>query len=443
MSIKIFISDLVEDEQNSEYELFLKKIKALYDVIENTEPFNIFKLVKATEYMENKVDQRLIGINESEIFILVLSKTISNYAYSEYLFAKQRSLKILAFLEEGVERDPSLIGFLESSGVFFMKFSDITDLKHKFFNFLKDFLYTNSKFKEVKEVPKTNNHSTEIKELSPFEKKEWVKIGVIQLDFEINLEFPFKNKSIDGDYIKKVRKFLEIAEREEVEILLLPELSVNDKVLTELKRYSSKMIIIAGSQYKGNFNVCSILYDNKSFEINKIHPSKFEDSPIPKLCMQPGKHLFVLTTSKGRFSVLICDDFRHHGKDVQEVVEMIFVPSYNQNHRNFSDRASVLVEDHHKYVIIANAAKYGNSGIYGILDKLYLEQLKKEGLISSDAPTYELCSLKPGSEAIIVASLNLERTSVEVPTKILHNYANVRDIKVFNFKGNELKNMWS
>lgn len=209
-----------------------------------------------------------------------------------------------------------------------------------------------------------------------------------------------------------------------------------------MMEYSSEMIIIAGTQYIRRHNVSSILYDHESFDIEKIHPSKFEDSPISGMNMEHGEYLFSIISSKGRFSVLICDDFRHHGKDVQEKVEMIFVPSYNPKPRNFRNRASILVEDHHKYIIISNVSKCGYSGIYGILDKKYLKQLERKFLIPSDAPDYELCSLKPNMDAMIIACFNLKRTSVEVPTKVLDHYANVRGIKVFDSNGDKINDIW-
>ncbi len=439
MQINIFVSDI---NNGKEKEGLSEALDVLTDVIGNLNYLNYeFKVIKAEDSIENQIDMRVENIYKSEIFILLLSTTISKYQIAEYSFAKQSSLKIIAFLEGNVDKDPILIDFMQSSGLIFIEFFGIKDLRYKFSNYLKSFLNDKSKSKEIQDSNR-NNGPIQIIEFDQPKEYEWVKIGIVQINFNINKKLPY-NLLIDENYIKKIENFVKIAEKMGVEILLFPELSVNQEILTKIKEFSSDMIIIAGSQYKDRYNISSILHEKKVIhEVKKIHPSKFEDSPISGLNMKSGKELFAITTSKGKFSVLICDDFRHHGKDVQKHVQMIFVPSYNKKPRNFSNRASILVEDYHKYVFISNPSKCGYSGIYGILDKIYLEKLNEEGFIPNDAPNYEICALKPNMEAMIVACFNLKRMSVEVPTKVLDHYANVREIKVVNEDGEEIKNIY-
>jgi hypothetical protein len=46
--------------------------------------------------------------------------------------------------------------------------------------------------------------------------------------------------------------------------------------------------------------------------------------------------------------------------------------------------------------------------------------------------------MPPGSEGILIAEFNIERTAVPVPTGILDKYANVRNIAVLNLNGNAI-----
>jgi hypothetical protein len=122
----------------------------------------------------------------------------------------------------------------------------------------------------------------------------------------------------------------------------------------------------------------------------------------------------------------------------EQVYRAIVVPSNNPEPQRFRQRASILVEDFHKYILIANCSKFGFSAIYGILDKEYHKRLENSGFRNASDPFYELARMPPGMEGILIAEFNIKRTAVPVPTGILDKYANVRNIAALNLNGNAI-----
>lgn len=253
--------------------------------------------------------------------------------------------------------------------------------------------------------------------------KEVVKIATVQLCYKLSEEFPYQVKTEHKEVIKqKIQNILNIANREEVDILCLPELCISEDLIPEIRNSCRKMIVIAGTYYDdGNRNLCKIVM-NSDAEIPpqfKIIPSDFERSDITEQKMIPGKKILNLyETQFGKFAVLICRDFGNFTSTLKGKVDLIFVPSYNSANKRFHDYAHLHVEDSPSYIIISNTAKYGGTAIFGRIRGTFYPSLELKGYKQKGDKTFKLCEINKGEEGMIIADFNLLHKSFLIPTPI-------------------------
>ncbi len=180
------------------------------------------------------------------------------------------------------------------------------------------------------------------------------------------------------------------------------------------------MIVIGGSFYKDNKNICPVIMES-DVDIPcqpKITPSSSESSEIMGTRMIPGDTIYKYETQFGRFVILICRDFDnlvHYFRDMTDI-DMIFCPCFNSASERFQKDADVHVEKIPSYALIANMGLYGGTSIFGRLNRNYFSTLVDGGCKDTEDLSYKLCEVKKGREEMILADFNLIHKSVQVPT---------------------------
>ena len=246
--------------------------------------------------------------------------------------------------------------------------------------------------------------------------QEIVRIAVAQISFELTESFPFflKNK----DEVKtKVFSALDIAKQNGANIVCLPELCLCEEWINEIKRQYPDMIVIGGSFYKENKNICPIIMESDT-DIPyqpKITPSPFEHGTMgPR--MIPGDRIYRYETRFGKFVILICmdfDDLAHFFRETD--IDMIFCPSFNSANERFHNEAHSHVERTPSYILIANTGLHGGTSIFGQLNNKYFGGLVDGGCKKREDLTYKLCEVEAGQEEVIIADFNLDQKGAQVP----------------------------
>jgi predicted amidohydrolase len=263
-----------------------------------------------------------------------------------------------------------------------------------------------------------------------------VRIAVAQFCFDRTESFPFTVK--DRDEVKtKIFSSLEIARKGGANIVCLPELCLCKEWISEIKGKYPDMIVIGGSFYKDNKNICPIIMESET-DIPyqpKITPSPFEDGIMgPR--MIPGDRIYRYETRFGKFVILICmdfDDLAHFFREAD--VDMIFCPSFNSANERFQNEAHSHVERTPSYILIANTGLHGGTSIFGQLNNNYFGELADRGCKEREDPTYKLCEVKKGYEEVILADFNLGYKSVQKPTpsnrgKVIKSVDNIKKIPI-------------
>ncbi|MBU7046665.1 MAG: tetratricopeptide repeat protein [Theionarchaea archaeon] len=264
-----------------------------------------------------------------------------------------------------------------------------------------------------------------------------VKVGIVQFSF--NLKFSH-NKLIfppesDNPLVLKDQflNYLDMAVKEELNIVCFPELSMTPDILEMIKeRDTGDLIIIGGSYYTERMNVCPIVFRKKVRNVQKIHPSKFEFTPVKGEGMIPGDRLYLFDAHVGKFIVLVCEDFRHELHNVLSQVsnlDFIIVISYNPNPERFHRIADPIPSDHPLYILLVNVSEkgseFGKSGIYGIIDDSYKENLERAGLRPDTSFKNEIAEID--GEGMLIAEFNIAQKAIQKPTPL--DLWTVKDIR--------------
>lgn len=252
--------------------------------------------------------------------------------------------------------------------------------------------------------------------------KDYLRVCLVQLDFLLTEKFPYQLKTKEK-VKEKILKALEIAKQKEVNIICFPELSFAREFVSKVKKYND-IIIIGGSFYSDNYNICPVIIRGREYPVYKIHPSPhLESETAPGKGMKSVKDIKIFGTEDGKikFGVLICLDYLEesyqlyqHQNIGKKGVNFIFNPSFNQNPGRFQRRANSDCENYHVDLIQINVKKYGGTCIIGVEHKDIIKRLINECYRQNDDITYKLC--EASGEMMIIADLNLK--GVEVPTSL-------------------------
>ena len=267
-------------------------------------------------------------------------------------------------------------------------------------------------------------------------KQEIVRIAVAQISFELTESFPFVLKNKD-EVKTKVFSALDIAKQDGANIVCLPELSLCEEWIGDIKAKYPDMIVVGGSFYEDNNNICPIIMESNTDTPYqpKITPSPFEDGIMgPR--MIPGDRIYRYETRFGKFVILICmdfDDLAHFFRETD--IDMIFCPSFNSANERFHNEAHSHVERTPSYILIANTGLHGGTSIFGQLNNKYFRGLVDGGCKERGDSTYKLCEVKKGQEEVIIADFNLDHKGAQVPTpsnlnKVIKSVDNIKKIPI-------------
>lgn len=250
---------------------------------------------------------------------------------------------------------------------------------------------------------------------------QWVKIMVFQLEtilpdwmMENSLYYPNnfnKLKSIINNVLTK-------GEKENVNLIVFPELSIPKIFLEDIKTFSSKneIIIIAGSHYDKIENnkiisKCPIIYNNKIFYSEKLNPAPTELSSLPNHGSSQGQNILVFeNTPIGNFSVLICsDNLMSDVKNLirEENLDFWIIPSFQHNSEWHFERMTTDVEDTRKsrYIIYCNnkleGIGDGRSSFFGDTNKKSITDFISKGY-TDDKYKRKLITLKEQEDYYIL-----------------------------------------
>jgi predicted ribosome-associated RNA-binding protein Tma20 len=250
---------------------------------------------------------------------------------------------------------------------------------------------------------------------------EKVRIMLVQLktdpeDWEEKDGLPFlKDYSQHSNYIDWV---ISEASRVTANIIIFPELSVPEKVVIPLQHWSedSASIVIAGSHYFyskhiGFISRCPIIVSGRIYYSEKYNPAPIEISPIGGEGLHKGQNLFFFkNTTIGNFAVLICSDYLENTlkKTILRMnPDFLFIVAYQKDSNVYHSRISIDIEEQVPgiYCIYSNmfcsGSGDGRSSVFGMMDKIYLEKLRKANLSDLD-PRYKAIELKSDQECLVV-----------------------------------------
>ena len=253
---------------------------------------------------------------------------------------------------------------------------------------------------------------------------ESIRVCLAQLEFGITQRFPYE--LIDKEKTKsKIMKLIRTAKDNNVDIICFPELSFSKDFLAEICEYKD-IVIVGGSYYENNFNVCPVIISGQIYSVYKINPSPHLEIPIaPGKGMIQGNDIkiFNIKNKRIRFVVLICMDYLKEswrlynqiGKN--ERVNIIFNPQFNSDVGRFQRLANSECENHFIDIMQINVKEYGGTCVIGREHKDIIKRFISEGYREKDEITYKICEVKRNEEIAIIVDINVYK-EITVPTPI-------------------------
>lgn len=235
-----------------------------------------------------------------------------------------------------------------------------------------------------------------------------VKLMICQLDFDHMKKSKvgrllFVSNEVDNRTY--LRRFLNIASNQRVDLLVFPELTISSEFIEELYDFSRQndMYIVAGTHYKdtgsGYISVCPIVTPYGVFITDKITPSPFETSSFNGGVdgAIPGKTVKVFKGTKvGDFAVTICLDYTNddlRNTLVKDSLDFLIVPAFNQKSDEFfySMQSDVQRSPDGLYIAYSNAISNtlngeGRSSLFAFMDKVYKSEFKDRGCTDLEPP---------------------------------------------------------
>lgn len=235
------------------------------------------------------------------------------------------------------------------------------------------------------------------------EKQNTCRIMICQLNSE---EFDWEIKNglyfmINNDKISlKIKDLLSIAKLNSVDLILFPELSIPEKQIEKLQVWSKEQesIIICGSHYYNIENKyvprTPIIIKGEVYFTEKVHLSPLEKSPIMNEGAHCGTKILKINNSFiGNFAVLICSDYLEDTLKSElnlQSLDLLCVPSFQRDSQTYYRRMNVDCENSKEGIFILYSnfmdKKYGdgNSSLFGIMDRMYLDKIKGAGYSDLD-----------------------------------------------------------
>ncbi|MEW6713717.1 MAG: nitrilase-related carbon-nitrogen hydrolase [Nitrospirota bacterium] len=229
-----------------------------------------------------------------------------------------------------------------------------------------------------------------------------------------------------------VDAFLTKARQVNCDLLVLPELSIPEKLTAVVASWSAQTgcIVVAGSHYasdRGGFVArCPVVYRDQVYYIDKIHPAPVEMSPLPGKSIIAGTELTVFSnTSVGTFGVLICSDYladRVKAALRIEMLDVLCVISCQRDSSMYHKRMDIDTESAEKgiYILYANSRieniSDGRSALFALTDTMYQKAFKKAAQ-RKDGPGTMLVEL-PDNKDFLVAAIDIDHKRPVIPRTV-------------------------
>jgi len=220
-------------------------------------------------------------------------------------------------------------------------------------------------------------------------------------------------------------RFLSLATARAVDMIILPELSVPERLLETVRSWSAQTgaIAIAGSHYFSRngryFSRCPVITAGTVHFVEKLTPAPVETSPIEGEGLAPGvSQIIFKNTAAGNFAVLICSDFLD--SDVKRLVyghdlDLLCVPAFQRNSTAYHSRMNIDCEESELGLYIAYANSLcrefgdGRSALFGLMDNMFIEKLLRAGATDRQ-PEWKLCELSTHHSSLVVeVSLSIKK----------------------------------
>lgn len=228
-----------------------------------------------------------------------------------------------------------------------------------------------------------------------------VKVMICQLDFD---QMDYKkgsrllfltNEAKNKTYI---RKFLKIAARHQVDLLVFPELTIPAELVKELVDVSKQydMYIIGGTHYKKNekgyLSVCPIVTPQNVYYTEKITPAPIEASSFVANSegAVSGKTVKLFHGTKiGDFAVTICLDYTNNELRTaldKDKLDFLIVTAFNSKSEDFflDMHLDVQKSADGLYLIYSNTlskaeGKGGRSALFAYMDNTFKTEFVNTG----------------------------------------------------------------
>lgn len=285
-------------------------------------------------------------------------------------------------------------------------------------------------------------------------KIDWVKVMIFQTETSLKKSW----KECEGlyyisdvnSYKSEVFQALEFAENSNVNLLVFPELSIPEALISNMQDWSTnkEIIIVAGSHYAvengEKVNKCPIIYNGQISFSYKIFSSPNEISPIdglgiPRFTKLEKKIKYFKNTIIGDFVILICAD--HLRSDLRSIcllkyddIDFFIVPAFHKDslsqHSAFS--SSLLMYENGFYGIYSNNKCYGyadgKSSLIGISNSMqWLREMKYTDSIPND----KLIEIQEGYDSLVF-EVNIYDKKSTFKKQIIENPHNIRGVKQIN-----------
>ena len=245
-----------------------------------------------------------------------------------------------------------------------------------------------------------------------------VKVMICQLDFDQRRHSKGTRLCfVDNEVGNKtyLRRFLNIASSQKVDLLVFPELTIPTEFIDELVELSKQydMYIVGGTHYKktnkGYISVCPIVTPHGMYNTEKVTPSPFESSSFYGGVdgVIPGKVVKVFHGSKiGDFAITICLDYTNdllrNALD-KDSLDFLIVTAFNAQNDEFfySMHTDVQRSSDGLYIIYSNVVSKranieGKSALFAFVDNCYKGEFKERGCTDLIPPNkvYEIANGK-------------------------------------------------
>ena len=261
---------------------------------------------------------------------------------------------------------------------------------------------------------------------------DWEEIGRL---YQLKETFPI-------DHL--IKKVLKEAVEYDVNLVQFPELSIPEKSLKGIQRWSKanpRCVVLAGTHYYSSrgqtSSRCPIVFRGEIYYTDKVCPAPVEKglSPLQKGIVEGERVKIFRNSPIGDFAVLVCAD--NLGNEVKQLfqehnLDFWLVPACQGKSHWHLKRAEIDVETSDgRYIVYTNNLMKGffdgHSSVFGSVHRKVLESFRKEGLRTGDYEREIVSILGENNYLVLQADIDHKRPYDE---RYPRDYDNVSLLKV-------------